>query len=168
MSRFVSLAICVLEQNETTGRLVPLVSVTCLVFGRSIKPHREHALRHRMPINLSCARWNARETDACRRIILRHFERRSIGVNLPAACRNFDLIEVGFPILCGVNAQALRRRLHSANCTMPHFHNRIKTRSPQEQTSSGRPGMSPWCQRRRSVGPIRSPRRSAQAEMPAQ
>jgi hypothetical protein len=47
---------------------------------------------------MSRARRNARETDACRRIICRHFERRGLGVNLPEACRNFDLIEVRLAI----------------------------------------------------------------------
>jgi hypothetical protein len=56
-----------------------------------------------MPINLSCARRNARKTDACRRIIGRHFERWGIGMNLPGACRNFDFIEVGVAVRCGVN-----------------------------------------------------------------
>jgi hypothetical protein len=67
---------------------------------------------HRMPINLSCAGPNARETDACCRIIGRHGERHGIGMNLPAACRNFDFIEVGFAVRCGVgvNAQALHTR----------------------------------------------------------
>src|SRR6266851_1391098 len=126
MSRFVSLAICVLEQNETTGWYVPLVSVTRLVFGRSIKPNREHALRHRMPINLSGARRNSRETDVCRRITRRHIERRGIGMDLPGDCWNFNFIEVGFAVLGGLNAQALHRRLHSANCTMPHFYHRTR------------------------------------------
>jgi hypothetical protein len=97
MSRFASLAMCILEQNETAGGYVPPVSVTGLVFGRSIESHREHALRHGMPIYLSRARRNARETNACRHIIRRHFERRGVGVNLPGACRNFDFIEASIP-----------------------------------------------------------------------
>ncbi len=89
---------CVLEQNETASRYAPLVSVTGLVFGRSIEPYRKHALGHRVPIYLSRARPNARETDACRRIIRRDFERRGVGVNLPGACRNIDFIEVRLAI----------------------------------------------------------------------
>jgi hypothetical protein len=66
--RFVSLAMCGLEQNEAAGRYVPRVSVTGLVFGRSIKAHREHASWNSVPIDLSRARRNAREADLCRRI----------------------------------------------------------------------------------------------------
>jgi hypothetical protein len=72
MFRFVPLAMRVLEQNETAGRYVPLISVTGLVPSRSIEPYREHAFRHRMPIYLSRVRRNARETDACRHIIRRY------------------------------------------------------------------------------------------------
>jgi hypothetical protein len=43
ISRFVSLATYVLEQNEAARWYVPLFSVTGLVFRRSIEPHREHA-----------------------------------------------------------------------------------------------------------------------------
>jgi hypothetical protein len=43
MFRFVPFAMSVLEQNEATGWDVSLVSVTGLVFGRSIKPYCEHA-----------------------------------------------------------------------------------------------------------------------------
>jgi hypothetical protein len=74
VSRFVSLAMCVLEQNEAAGRYMPRVSVAGLVFGRSIESHCEHALRRGMPIYLSRARRNAREANACGCIIRRHFE----------------------------------------------------------------------------------------------
>src|SRR5438552_18099066 len=47
MSRFVSLAINVLKQDEATGRYAPLIAVTCLVFRRSIETHCQYALRHR-------------------------------------------------------------------------------------------------------------------------
>src|SRR6266566_6638183 len=50
MSRFVSLAINVLKQDEATGRYAPLIAVTCLVFRRSIETHCQYALRHCMPI----------------------------------------------------------------------------------------------------------------------
>ena len=63
MSRFVSLAINVLKQDEATGRYAPLIAVTCLGFRRSIEPHCQYALRHCMPIYLSRTRRNARETD---------------------------------------------------------------------------------------------------------
>jgi hypothetical protein len=65
MFRFVPFAMSVLEQNEATGRDVPLVSVTGLVFGRSIKPHREHAPWNSVPIDLSCARAGMRVKLMC-------------------------------------------------------------------------------------------------------
>src|SRR5882724_3585378 len=37
----VSLVINVLEQDEATGRYAPLIAVTCLVFCRSMEPHRQ-------------------------------------------------------------------------------------------------------------------------------
>ena len=112
VSRFVSLAVRVLEQNEAAGRYVPLVSVAGLIFRRSIEPNREHALPHGMPIYLSRAGRNACETDARRRIIRRHFEGRDTGMNLPEACRNFDFIEVRFAIRCGLNPKALHRSIN--------------------------------------------------------
>jgi hypothetical protein len=55
----------------------------------------------------------SRETDARRRLICRHFERRGLELNLPEACRNFDLIEVPLAIRYQVNPQALYLSLHS-------------------------------------------------------
>ena len=59
MSRFVSLPMCVLEQDEAAGGYAPLASVAVLIFGPSMEPYREHTLWHRMPMNLSCAGRNA-------------------------------------------------------------------------------------------------------------
>src|SRR5579883_3012425 len=105
--RFVPFAMSVLEQDEATGRDVPLISVTGVVFGRSIKPHREHAPWNSVPIDLARARRNAREADLCRRILCRYFERHGIGMNLPRACWNLDFIKMRLAIGGGVNSQAL-------------------------------------------------------------
>src|ERR1700680_1036778 len=100
MFRFVPFAMSVLEQNEATGWDVSLVSVTGLVFGRSIKPYCEHAPRNSVPIDLSCAGRNAREADVCRRISCRYFENRGVGMNLQRVCRNVDFIKVRLAIRC--------------------------------------------------------------------
>jgi len=66
MVGLVSFAMRVLEQNEATGRDMPPVSVTGLVFGRSIKPHCEHVPWNSVPIDPSGARRDAREADVRR------------------------------------------------------------------------------------------------------
>jgi hypothetical protein len=60
---------------------------------------------------MSSARRNARETDACRRTICRHLERRGLG-ELPRARRNFELIEVQLAVRWSVEPQALHGSLH--------------------------------------------------------
>jgi hypothetical protein len=63
MAREVALAMCILNKDKIAGRNVPDLSVTRLVRDRAVEPHGEHAIRHRVPINLAHTRRNASETD---------------------------------------------------------------------------------------------------------
>jgi hypothetical protein len=63
VSREVTPAMRILDENKAAGGNVADLSVAGFVLDRAIEPYGQHALRHRVPTNLPHAFWDASETD---------------------------------------------------------------------------------------------------------